>query len=588
MPYVTTRRPRIRGVHLRPAAPQAAWSRTDGPAGMLLAQEGPKGRRSLCPDLRLVSDPANASQSRPGASSAWTAKAPAPRPAPPMRSRPLGPRPLFLLAVLGIALLFSAAPQARAATPQYPATLPTTDAIMSDIEALVELGPRRSGTPGGDRAAEFVKAGLADAGVPRIWEHNVTTYQWEETHAKVSVGEEPIDAFASEHSFFGEPRGDWTGSFATPPGGRTAKVVDIRDGTPIDFATRDVRGKIVMFNLRFLAPLIGMAAVTEHLYDPGLSLLKEPRALVQGNPYITNYVSVLRAARAAGAVGFVGVLNDYFESNRYRNEYYRRLQVTMPGFWVTRPEANRMKRLLDQNGREATLELEGRRYATPTRTVIGLLPGKSDETIMVQSHHDSVGPGAVEDASGTASVLALARHYGARPLAERERSLLFVTFDSHFTGYQSHRAFMDDYLLSPTKPFPIIANATVEHIAKLGVVIGGKLVMRDSPEPRAFFRTGGREVRQTLVEAIRKHDLRRTALINGASIGGGAGFPTDAAFAAIAGVPTVSYIAGPVYLYDDVDTLDKIAVDQLRPVTASFVDIIDRFDRTPAAVLRGR
>ena len=63
---------------------------------------------------------------------------------------------------------------------------------------------------------------------------------------------------------------------------------------------------------------------------------------------------------------------------------------------------------------------------------------------MVQSHHDSVGTGAVEDATGTAEVIALAEHYGRaakqpgyRP---REKSLMFVTFDTHFTGYQAHQA----------------------------------------------------------------------------------------------------------------------------------------------------
>lgn len=479
----------------------------------------------------------------------------------------------------------------RSAAKPFPGGLPTTESIFADVKQLVDLGPRRSGTPGGDRAAEFMKAGLASAGVPQVWEHNVTTYQWEDTRHAVTVGGEPIDAFPSEHSFFGAAKVDWTGAFSTGPGGRTAKVVDIGDGTAFDLLGKDLRGKIVVFNLRFLLPQLGLGAVAEHLYDPGLSLLGDPRSLLQGNPYITNYTSVLRAAQRAGAVGFVGVLTDYFESNRYRNEYYRRLQVTMPGFWVTRDEGKRLRSLLPKAGRTATLELEGRRYATPTRTVLGYLPGKDPknrETIMVQSHHDSVGPGAVEDASGSAEVLALARYYAGRPATERERGLLFVTFDSHFTGYQSHMGFAEQYVVSPTRPYDIVANATVEHIAKQGVIRGGKLVVTERPEPRAFFRTGGNVVRQAIVESIRKRDLRRILVIDSRRVSKDGNMPTDAAFAAITGIPTVSYISGPVYLYDDMDTLDKVDVDQLRPVAASFVDIIDRFDITSASALRGR
>lgn len=491
-----------------------------------------------------------------------------------------------LLAAIGLSGSADAAPRV-----QYPATLPTTEQIMGDVRNLVELGPRRSGTPGGDRAADYVRSSLADSGVPQIWENNATTYQWEPTHERVTVGGETIDAFASEHSFFGASDGTWTGEFATEPGGRTAQVVDVRGGSYFDLAGKDLRGKIVLFDLRFQLPLLGLGAVSEFLYDPGLSLLSQPSLIAQANPYITNYTSVLREAKRRGAVGFIGVLADYFDSNKYRNEYYRRLQVTFPGFWVTRGEGRRLRTLLRASGNRATLELEGRRYAAPARTVLGFLPGQSSETLMIQSHHDSVGPGAVEDATGTASVLALARHYAQLPLSQRKRSLLFTTFDTHFTGYQSHMDFGQRYLEgrppAPGEPqMEIIANATVEHIAKAGVVKGGKLVVDDRLEPRAFFRSGGRSVRKTLIQAIRKHDLRRTSLIPIRTISPEGNIPTDASFVSMYGIPTVSYIAGPIYLYDEADTLDKVAVDQLRPVTAAFVDIIDAFDELSAPTLR--
>ena len=36
------------------------------------------------------------------------------------------------------------------------------------------------------------------------------------------------------------------------------------------------------------------------------------------------------------------------------------------------------------------------------------------------------------------------------------------------------------------------------------------------------------------------------------------GIPTDASFVLLAGVPIVSLIAGPMYMYDDADTMDKV------------------------------
>lgn len=498
---------------------------------------------------------------------------------------PRTPHPVVLIAAAMVAVLAALAPVARAAAP--PAGLSTQDRIMRDVRDLVELGPRRSGTPGGDRAAEFVGRGLREAGVPRVWEEHATTYQWEATRWGVELGGRTIDAFPATQSFFGENRGDWTGEFSTGPSGRTAGVVDVGDGDIFDLAAADVRGKVVVFNLRFLAPMLALGAASEWLYDPRSTLIRDPRSLLQGNPYITNYESTVRELQRRGAAGFIGVLSDYFDSNRYRNEVYRRLNVMLPGFWVTAAQGRAIRTMLRTGRRTATLELEGRRWAAPTRTVLGYLPGASDETVMVQSHHDSLGPGAVEDATGTASVLAQARYFAGLPRAQRPRSLLFITFDSHFTGYQAHMAFGERYL-GGDAPFPIVANATIEHIAKQGVIRGGKLAMRDVPEPRGIFRLGGTEVKRAIIEAVRKYDLQRLTLINVRTVSPEGNIPTDASFVSMYGVPTVSFISGPLYMYDDIDTLDKVDERQLVPVNAAFVDIIGRLQRLPVSALTGR
>ena len=39
---------------------------------------------------------------------------------------------------------------------------------------------------------------------------------------------------------------------------------------------------------------------------------------------------------------FVGVLTDYYDSNRYYNELYRALNVSIPGMWVTKAEGARV------------------------------------------------------------------------------------------------------------------------------------------------------------------------------------------------------------------------------------------------------
>ena len=60
------------------------------------------------------------------------------------------------------------------------------------------------------------------------------------------------------------------------------------------------------------------------------------------------------------------------------------------------------------------------------------------------------------------------------------------------------------------------------------------------------------------------------------------GIPTDASFTLAAGVPTISLVSGPLYLYDNADTLKQVDVDQLEAVGRAFVDLIDAADQRPA------
>lgn len=463
------------------------------------------------------------------------------------------------------------------------AGIPSGQEILGWTKDLVDLGPRRTGTPGGRRAADYVADHFRRFGLQDVHFELATSYRWDVARHGLRVDGRAYDSFPSAHSF--TPAPTWTGSFSTGPGGRTAEVVDVGDGDAAEFSGKDVRGKIVVFNLRFQVPGLLLGLVMEHLFDPQLSLVTEAESMLQANPYITNYVAALGRAQAAGAVGFVGILADYFDSNRYHNEYYGRQLVKIPGLWVTRKVGDRMRAQLAQGGaHRATLQLDGDRRAVTARTVVGALPGASRETIMIQSHHDSIGPGAVEDGTGTAEVLALAKHFGRQPASTRRKTLLFTTFDSHFTGYQSHEAFIRKYVLERRTPYEIVANVTLEHIARNGRVRNGELLVTDRPEPRGVFRGAGLATWPIVNQAIAEHGLDRTITVSAATLGG---MPTDAdGIYRFGGVPTVSLISGPVYLYDDADTIDKVHVPSLRPVAAAFSQIVDRFDDLTREQLR--
>lgn len=468
-----------------------------------------------------------------------------------------------------------------------PSTLPTNTEIFEHIENLTAHGPRRIGTDADARAAQYVADEFRSYGLTGVTTVDTPSYSWEALSHSLSVGGAPIDAFPSAYSQ--NALGDWTGTKSTPAGGLQAPVVDIGTGGANAIKKQDVRGKIVLFDLKFTLPTAALLLDTQYLYDPNDTLLTSPATLKQANPYITTYLSVLKAAQEAGAVGFVGVLSDYFDSNKYFNEFYGRLTVTIPGMWVSPIEGVRMRQLLAaQSAPSMNLELTTRRTQVMAHTVYAYLEGKSKDTVMVQSHHDSVWEGAVEDGSGTAEVLALAKHFSAQGAGTRKKSMMFITFDSHFSGYQAHGAFLNSRFLhsdTNTDPHRIVANVTLEHIGKAALVGKDKsLQVSDLPEPRGIFANVNDSLKRKVAGAIKRNKLERTVLLNG-NLTQPVGIPTDASGVVIAGIPVVSLIAGPMYMYDEEDTLDKVAVDQLQPVAKAFAEVIDDLDAAPSGTI---
>ena len=440
--------------------------------------------------------------------------------------------------------------------------------IFRTIEDLVAMAPRATGTPGGVRAAEYVAERFTAAGL-ETETLEVDSYAWRSTGHRVEVGGRSIECSPILHS--GLASHDWTG---TAEHRLDAPIVDI-GADPV--RKHDVRGAVVLFDLAFTMTTAHTLPLTRFLYDPD-RLVRRRDVLGSRNPYVTTLARVMRDAMKAGAVGLIGVLRDYPESHRYHNEYYRRTLFALPGVWITRSAGEELRRRITP-GDSARLVLDVTRERVVSRTVLGVLPGRSRDAIMVQSHHDSVSPGAVEDASGTAEVIALAEHFGARARAgeQREKTLLFITFDTHFTGYHAHMDFARRHVLAADAPWNIVLNTTIEHVGLRAVrgADGGFEAVPET-EPRGIFLNVNLAFTRRIARLVRRHRLVSTSLLGAAALEASAsGIPTDASFTFVAGVPTVSLVSGPLYLYDDADTIDRIDTEQLVPVARFFADVVD-------------
>ena len=448
---------------------------------------------------------------------------------------------------------------------QRKAVVPSTKTIFGWIKDLTSVGYRRTGTPGGRRAAEYVHGKFKRFGLQKVQFQRAQSFSWSVRNHSLSVEGSPLASFPIAHSVTGF---EGTGKRGTGPDGLDAELVDVGNG---DFTGKDVAGKIVVFNLKFTElPIPLFRAVADFNYDPGNTVSDSDKL---SQPYITNFTAVATKAMDGGAAGMVGVLADYFDSDKYFNEYYRRLDMKIPGVWVKPSVGSSLRsQMAGKPGATANLKLNVTREPATARNVIGFLPGRSKETILISSHHDAVFKGAVEDASGTSEVLALAKYFGAMKQKQREKSLMFATMDSHFTGYQAHDKFLKKYVSNVPQAKRPVANLAIEHIARQGVIEDGKLRMTNQPEITGILHNVGPDALESIKKEVVANDLDRTTVLP-AGVFGGAGIPTDASGAYALGVPVVSLISGPVYLYDKQDTPDKVFKPHLRPVAKAFAQI---------------
>ena len=463
----------------------------------------------------------------------------------------------------------------------WEAAMPDNETIFSWVSDLAAFGRRGTNADHDRRSVDYLLDTFREFGLTGVRVQETASFTWRASRSELTVDGTPFPHAPAVFSF---NVGEHNGPFSTGPNGLTTQLVDVGAGGEEDFAAADVTGRIVLFDLRFLMPRSLLLAGGEFVYDPHDSIA--PADLDTANPYVTNYEEVLERAIRAGAAGFVGVLADHFDSHDIHPEYTE--GITIPGLWVTKATGARIRALASSGSAPAVIQLEGTWAPATARTVVGYLSGHSTETIMVQSHHDAAWDGGVEDASGTAEVLALARYYSRIPQEHRPKTLMFVLMDSHWTGYQAHEHFVETFITHPTAPHRIVANVTIEHIAKQAEIgPDGQLQIHDLPEYRGIFENVNAALHPVIDNAIITHDLQRTVRLPSDKLVPVLGeLPTDADLVYEAGIPTISLISGPLYLYDRADTLDKVYKPDLAPVAKAFAEIIDHLATMPGDQIR--
>jgi hypothetical protein len=488
-------------------------------------------------------------------------------------------RRAFVTGALAAAGAAMAGCGADPATPRWPGLpgglraddVPSADRIHRWIERIVGRGVRRPGYEADAWTEEFVADQLERIGLDNVRLEPVPVTRWEPSEWSLEVTPVGGDTVALE-------------CFPLP---YTAPV----NALELELAAYDgadptaVAGKASLYDARVVRlPATALVAsgsaprdLSGRVYDPDGTFEHGEHVL----PHTVDRNRVVDASIAAGAAAFVGALLDYpGDSCRYFVPYDGRARP-IPGVWVRGSDGAWLRDRLAAGPVRLRLGIDATAEPFESHNVIGELPGADDDIVMIGSHHDGPWASAVEDASGTSLVLAQAAFWASQPRRRRPHRMVFVLHAGHMCGgaglhayIEAHRDELDD----------VVLEVHLEHAARELAEAGDGLEPTGQPVPRWWFTSRLAPLETAVAEALEAEGVNRSMILAPDAFGEQP--PTDGGYYHREGVPIVNFLTAPFYLFDQMDTVDKIDEEGLVPLTRATIRIVEWTGTVSAAGLR--
>ncbi len=407
--------------------------------------------------------------------------------------------------------------------------LESSDAYSLVESLTVEVGPRRAGTKGDERAVAWAQQKMKDLGFDRVYTEQIDVKRWARGHAHAEVTAPFPQPLVVSSLGYGA---------STPEGGLNAEIIEFADVEALMKApARKVKGKIAFINKRMARARTGEG------YGPA----------VQGRS------KGMRAAAEKGAVALllrsVGTDSDRFAHTGMMS--IDGVANPVPALALSAPDANLLEAMLERGKPvEVKLDVHNEPLADgPSFNVIGELVGreKPEEVVLIGAHLDSwdEGTGALDDGAGVAIVMETARLISELPQRPR-RTLRVVLFGAEEIGLVGARQYVDVHQDELDK---IIMVSESDFGA-------GKIWRFDTRIPESKF-----AIADQMMQLLAPLGIERG---NNKSSGG----PDSSVFVA-RGVPAMGlYQDGTDYFdyhHTPNDTLDKVDPDNLKQNVAAWV-----------------
>ena len=389
-------------------------------------------------------------------------------------------------------------------------------------------------------ASEYAKLGLQvrrqPASIPKLW----FPTHWEGSY--VSGGKTvslktlfPID-----------------GTVATPQAGITAEAIWVGVGAAPDLIGRDLKGKAVIISSTFVP-----GGRSHSASDRAGLFNSDTLATKAGAAMIINVMAVPGngqfnpegAPEGPGAVPTLTLSQDEGFALRDRLAAGEKISISLK------------------------LDIEERENVS-VENVYAVLPGATDEQVMVVTHVDGFFQGAMDNASGMATGIDIARHYAAIPKAQRRRTMVFLAIPDHHHGENGRAVVIKTYDWSKVA---LILN--LEHTSQTLLYMFNQDIMTSNAISARRWYVSGSAALQQLVKSTFQDFNVSVYKVPEARAGGSLGGLTALA-------PAFHIIDHVIY-HTTLDTPELVPAVGLAYSERAFLKVLDETAKMTMAQIRG-
>lgn len=391
---------------------------------------------------------------------------------------------------------------------------------------------RNVGTPGHDETQAWVEAYFNKFGLQNIHRKSFDLPpQWMAKSYAISFT-------SASGSFTLESARPAEDSPSTPPSGSEFEVVWVGTGLAADFVGRDVRGKAVL-----------------------IQSIPTPGVLRQS----INYEGAIDRAIKAGAaaIGMVYGISDNFALFELRTQ-------GKPGFCVGYEDG---RKILERIGKGETVKVKlalqaEEKSGLKTASVLGTLPGTTDEDIFIVAHMDGFFDGAIDNGSGLAVMIGLLQHFSKVPAAERKRNLIFVGSAGHHGGPGTR--WMHDERATVLAKTALMIN--LEHVSAVRTKYWGPYLRKSNAvAPMRWWVWGSKPLLDIALASFARFNVGLTADMDTGASGEIGQVARD--------VPSMQVITSPEAKHTEQDTEEWVPAAGLEQVGRAYAKIIDDINK---------